>query len=283
MLKGITIYRETDFLENHEFAKRWISQGKDLGLDMSILIEGNLLYGFLDGKFLVYANNTPLECDFVINRTRNGKLARVLELCGIRVFNSSSVTEIANDKIATHIKVNSMGISSVDSYFFNAQNNKQAFFSDLPVVVKNPYGFGGKNVFLANDLAQIEEMTKKCGDEFLMQKYLPNKTATDIRCYCLGGEIIAAVKRTSSINWRANYKLGGNISLCTLSKKHEKAVRKIINLLKPDYVGIDFLQDEKGEIFFNEIEDVVGSQSLFQLTDLNIVTKYLDYIKGQLQ
>lgn len=43
-------------------------------------------------------------------------------------------------------------------------------------------------------------------------------------------------------------------------------------------MGIDFLIDENGEFLFNEIEDVVGARMLYQLTDINLVGKYLEFI-----
>lgn len=283
MLKGVTIYRQIDLAENEEFASRWIKQGAALGLEMSIVTENRLTYGYINGKFMVFYGNKPLECSFVINRTRNSKLAKVLELSGIRVFNSSKVTEIANDKALTHIVVCSMGIKSLNSHFFNGQNIEQIYSLPLPIVVKNPFGFGGKKVFLAANCQEIGQAVEKCGsDEIVAQEFLRGSNATDIRCYCLGGEIIAAVKRTTDSDWRANYKLGSSVSLVKLSGEHELALKKILQAFEPDYVGIDFLQADNGKIYFNEIEDVVGSQSLYLLTDINIVTEYLRYIKGQL-
>ena len=48
-------------------------------------------------------------------------------------------------------------------------------------------------------------------------------------------------------------------------------------------VGIDFLVDEKGKFLFNEIEDVVGARMLYQLTSINLVEKYLQFILEQIK
>ena len=44
-------------------------------------------------------------------------------------------------------------------------------------------------------------------------------------------------------------------------------------------VGIDFLFDSEGGLLFNEIEDVVGSRTLSQVSDINLLEKYVSFIK----
>jgi gamma-F420-2:alpha-L-glutamate ligase len=59
-------------------------------------------------------------------------------------------------------------------------------------------------------------------------------------------------------------------------------VNQILNLFDFGLVGIDFLIGDKGELIFNEIEDVVGARMLYQCTDINLVGLYLDYIQTRI-
>lgn len=104
----------------------------------------------------------------------------------------------------------------------------------------------------------------------------------DLRVYVIGKEIIAAVLRTSKEGFRANYSLGGEVSLYELSEAEKSIVGKITDKFDFGLAGIDFIIGDDGELIFNEIEDVVGSRMLYRCSDINIVELYLKYILQQL-
>ena len=94
----------------------------------------------------------------------------------------------------------------------------------------------------------------------------------------LGQEILACDCRTATSGFKSNFSLGGSVELYELSGKERQLVEKIISQFSFGLVGIDFLIDENGEFLFYEIEDVVGARMLYQLTDINLVGKYLEFI-----
>ena len=75
------------------------------------------------------------NADFVINRTNNYKVAECFEQKGIRVFNPSSLSRLANDKQCC--------------YEFMADNGIEIMpinYSGVPVVKKKIDGHGGTEV-----------------------------------------------------------------------------------------------------------------------------------------
>ena len=98
----------------------------------------------------------------------------------------------------------------------------------------------------------------------------------------IGTEIIAAVLRTAKEGFKSNFSLGGEVSLYELSDSEIEIVNRIIGQFEFGLVGIDFIIGDDGELIFNEIEDVVGSRMLYQCSDINIVEKYLSFIRGKL-
>lgn len=56
-------------------------------------------------------------------------------------------------------------------------------------------------------------------------------------------------------------------------------IQKIIDHFDFGLVGIDFLIGHDGELIFNEIEDVVGSRTLSEISDINLLEKYVTFIK----
>ncbi|MCH5316558.1 MAG: ATP-grasp domain-containing protein [Eubacterium sp.] len=201
--------------------------------------------------------------DFVINRTNNYGIAEEFEKRGIRVFNPSSLTRLANDKQKCYefMRDNGIEILPVD-------------YKTPPLVMKPIDGKGGKDVILIKDGVPPE----KGG-------YVYQKPATDLgkdlRVWLIGGKIIAAVLRESKTDFRANFCLGGSATPYTLSKDETALIDKISGLLEYDYIGIDFLFNN-GKIIFNEIEDSVGARMLYNLTNIDIIEKYCKYIKSTL-
>ena len=56
---------------------------------------------------------------------------------------------------------------------------------------------------------------------------------------------------------------------------------KIAELLNADFIGVDFLLAEGGYKVI-EIEDPVGSRMVYKTTDIDIISKYIDYIRNNI-
>jgi glutathione synthase/RimK-type ligase-like ATP-grasp enzyme len=104
----------------------------------------------------------------------------------------------------------------------------------------------------------------------------------DLRVYVIGNKIQAAVLRTAKEGFKSNYSLGGEVSLYFLSEQETEIVNTIMDQFDFGLVGIDFIIGDEGELIFNEIEDVVGSRMLYRCSDINIVERYLKFIRKQL-
>ena len=203
------------------------------------------------------------NADFVINRTNNYKVAECFEQKGIRVFNPSSLSRLANDKQRC--------------YEFMADNGIEIMpinYSGVPVVKKKIDGHGGTEVEM---LTAAEDFQKG----YVYQK--PCDTlGKDLRVWVIGGEIITAILRESKTDFRSNFCLGGSAMPYTLSSDEKQLVKRIIALVKSDYIGIDFVFNN-GRLVFNEIEDTVGARMVYDQTDIDILSLYCDYIKEELK
>lgn len=217
------------------------------------------------GAELVTAENLQISArhDFVINRTNNAKIARSFENLGVRVFNPSPLTALANDKQACYEFMQSNGIEIMPV-------NQTA----APVVEKPANGKGGQGVRL------IKNGKFKIKPGFVYQKPASD-LGRDLRVWLIGGEIICAVLRQSDSDFRSNFCLGGKALPYELSASEKALVLKIASLLKSDYIGIDFVFNG-GKIVFNEIEDSVGARMVYEKTDIDILRLYCDYIKKEM-
>lgn len=146
----------------------------------------------------------------------------------------------------------------------------------FPLVAKSVDGHGGDEVFWINSLDDFYKCCDTLKEDFILQE--PCDTlGKDVRVYIIGGEIVTAVLRESTNDFRSNFSLGGKVSPYNLSAKEIREVRKISKCIDIDYGGIDFIF-HKGKLFFNEIEDIVGAKNIYMFGDMDILGLFADYI-----
>jgi len=63
-----------------------------------------------------------------------------------------------------------------------------------------------------------------------------------------------------------------------LTEENKKSVKRILEYLKSDFIGIDFMLNQKVEFVFNEIEDVVGIRTLYEYGHIDTAKVYVEYI-----
>lgn len=200
------------------------------------------------------------DADFVINRTNDYRIGEFFENKGIRVFNPSSLSRLANDKQLCYEFMEKNGVDIMPVNYKGA-----------PVVKKKTDGAGGKQVYLLDKAEPFEE-------GYVYQK--PCDTlGKDLRVWVIGGEIITSVLRESKTDFRSNFCLGGSATPYTLSNEERKFVEKAVNLVSCDYAGFDFFFNN-GRLVFNEIEDTVGARMVYSVSDIDIIKLYCDYIKN---
>lgn len=240
-MSGILIYTKSE-AERNQFAVHKFLQN----LDVELVDE-------------TYTGNA----DFVINRTNDFKVGQYFEKQGIRVFNPSELSRLANDK--------------QKCYEFMTENNIEIMpinYTGIPVVKKKINGHGGTEVMMLNHTEPFE-------DNYVYQK--PCDTpGKDLRVWLIGGKIITAILRESKTDFRSNFCLGGSAAPYQLNDNEIRLIKKIAGLVESDYIGIDFIFNN-GRLVFNEIEDTVGARMVYDKTDIDIIGLYCDYIKSELE
>ncbi len=287
MLRGFLIYSISDYEKNKWFVGEFLTKAARFDFSIELIFIEHVRY---IGRKIRYRRETigdvvyDLEdFSFAINRSRNLDISVYLEKHGIRVFNDSTVTKIANDKWKTYDFVKDSGVRTASTMLINralARDFQSAL--DYPLVLKSLDGHGGAEVFLANNSDDLIRLFDKIGaEEGIVQEFIPDALG-DVRVYAMGGNVIAAVKRVAHSDFRANISLGGVASDYNLSKEDRLEVDKVLGLWDFDFVGIDFIIDDRGFVF-NEIEDAVGTRSLYSEYHYDVVSMYLKYISDVLR
>lgn len=259
MIDGILIYNEKDVEKNKAYINWLIEEGRKNNINISLVLE----------KDISKVENTY---KFVLNRSRNFNITYKLEEEGKRVFNSYKFCILGNDKLIAYDYVETLGIKYPKVYraIKEIDENKK-------IIEKPKNGHGGSNIKILDTLKNLD-FSKNVYQEYI-EDYIG-----DIRFYIINNKIEHAVIRIPEEgNLVSNFTKGGSVKVYNYSNKEEEIINKILNNLRIDFGGIDFLLLKDGEILFNEFEDAVGSRMLSYLGINDTMEKYLNHIANEIK
>lgn len=262
MKQGIIIYQHADSEKNRYFIDLCLKKLNSEGFSLTYIDEEEL-----DGYL------AEQQIDYAIYRGRNYTISEKLVALNTRVFNPPTTNQIANDKHISCKLFNHLGLPSIDT---------QVIPNDLsyPYIMKSVDGHGGKEVFLINDdNKRLRLLAKYPTKKFIYQPFIANDG--DLRIYLVNQKYVASVARHNSKDFRHNFSLGGDVILYNPSEKLIKEAEMLAHELKADFIGVDlFLVGEK--YLFNEIEDPVGCRMLYKLSNIDIISLFVNHIKKEL-
>lgn len=282
MYNAWLIYNKQDADQNTSYIHWFIEEAKLQGIALRLILREDMTIGIINNKRTVLYNNQKANIPLLaIVRAVDPLLSLHLEGLGVLVFNSSFLSRICNNKELTYHHVYDLSIPMVDTIFTNWQQLHTTKPLDYPFVVKEATGRGGKQVFLIENELDWSTCLPSLSPNTIVLQSSNVMHGKDLRVFVVGREIVGAILRENSNDFRANYKLGGTATWYTLDREEFKLVNKIIQHFDFGMVGIDFLFNTEGQLLFNEIEDVVGSRTLSAVSDVNILQKYVTHIKKQ--
>lgn len=261
--KAVILYEREDLAKNQKFVQILTDCFHEHHMDVKVMVDREDDFSRIGRNYLV------------VNRSRNAVLAAELEKRGATVVNSSEVTAICNNKWTTYEWARNNGIPVMETWLGGCYD------CEFPIVIKSLSGHGGSEVFLAHNSREKQKFIQIIESIWGKNKYiiqpLANTGGRDVRVYVLGGRIAVAMCRQADGGFKSNYSLGGNAIPVTLNSKEQDMIMNTVNLLKPDYAGIDFFYDGE-RLVLNEIEDAVGARMVYENTELDIVKMFGDWM-----
>jgi RimK family alpha-L-glutamate ligase len=257
------IYDNERYSINSAFADKLITAFKTRGITAQLVMD--------------YDCATRLDTSkAAIMRTADYMLSQRLELKGIRVFNDSNVSKIANDKWQTYLLMKEKGIPYMPCSLISLSDIDN-LNSTFPKVVKSRGGHGGSEVFMAENKSDVINAFNATRADTLILQDVASVLGRDLRAYVLGGKIVACMLRESDVDFRSNFSLGGSAKVHIPDPLETDLILRASLALPADYVGIDLIYNN-GAPVLNEIEDIVGSRMLYQYTDIDIADMFVKYI-----
>lgn len=218
-----------------------------------------------------------------LSQTRGLALARVFEALGALVVNRPSVIETCGDKLATNAALSRCGVPTPRTgVAFGAEQ-----VLDLcerfgyPVVMKPVVGSWGRMVARLSDRDAVEavlEHKETLGGPqhkvFYVQEYI-RKPGRDIRAFVVGGEVIAAIYRSSG-HWVTNTARGAVATNCPLTEELVAVTRRAAQAVGGGVLAIDLLESERG-LLVVEVNHTMEFRNSVSTTGVDIPAHVVRY------
>lgn len=231
--------------------------------------------------------------DFAIFWDKDIYLAERLEKQGIRLFNTARAVELCDNKVLMYQELASNGVRIPRTFIapktFEGLNYKNRDFIEgvikeigFPLVVKEAYGSFGEQVYLANDIDELNSIIDKIGyKDFLMQEYIEESRGKDVRINVVGNHAIVSMLRVNKEDFRSNISSGGYGEKYEPNQEFVDLAVSACKALNLDFAGVDVMFAKDGPIIC-EVNSNPQFASTLKYTGINLADYIADYILNNL-
>ncbi|QTD41564.1 RimK family alpha-L-glutamate ligase [Sporosarcina sp. Te-1] len=232
--------------------------------------------------------------DFVVFLDKDILLASYLKQNGIPVFNDPEVIETCDNKAKQYIKLAKAGIPMpatiiAPKVYPNFTIRQSGYYETvlehlgLPLIIKEGHGSFGMKVYLIETeedfYAKVEELR---GIDYVFQQFIASSRGRDVRVNIVGGEIVAAMYRSSETDFRANITNGGVASIIELTEEQKTIALQAAEAVGAEFAGVDLLFGENENPLVCEVNAAAHIRNIYNVTGINVADKMIEYIVGKL-
>jgi ribosomal protein S6--L-glutamate ligase len=212
---------------------------------------------------------------------------RQLEMMGVYTPNPSDAVLRARDKLRCLQILAAQGIAMPVTVFGDNPDDTDdvlAMLGDPPHVIKLNEGSQGTGVVLAEKRSasqSVVEAFRGLYANFLVQEFVAEANGCDLRCFVVGGKVVAAMQREASAgDFRANLHRGGSASAATLSAAEKRIAVRAANALGLGIAGVDLLRSNRGPLVL-EVNASPGLEGIEAATGVDVSTCIIRHLEQQ--
>lgn len=152
-----------------------------------------------------------------------------------------------------------------------------------PVVIKLLEGTQGVGVVLAETTKAAEsviEAFRGLNANILVQQFVKEAGGADIRCFVVGGKVVAAMKRQGAEGeFRSNLHRGGSATLVKLSPAERATAAQAAKVMGLNVAGVDLLRSNNGPVVM-EVNSSPGLEGIETATKKNVAGTIIEFIEN---
>jgi ribosomal protein S6--L-glutamate ligase len=210
---------------------------------------------------------------------------RQFEMMGTYSVNESVAISRSRDKLRSIQLLSRKGVGIPVTSFAHSPDDVDGLIREVggaPLVIKLLEGTQGIGVVLAETKQAAESVIQAflgLKSNILIQEFIKEAGGSDIRCFVVGGKVIAAMQRTAAEGeFRSNLHRGGSAQLVKLTAKERATAVKAAQVMGLNVCGVDLLRSNRGPLVM-EVNSSPGLQGIEEATGKDIAGVIIDFIE----
>jgi ribosomal protein S6--L-glutamate ligase len=255
--------------------RRLVEAARERGHTVRILDPLRCYMRIAAGQFSMhYKGKAITGFDAVIPRigasvTRYGTaVLRQFEMMGTYTPNPSDAILRGRDKLRAHQLLAAQGIDMPVTVFGDNPDDTQDLLSMLgppPHVVKLNEGAQGTGVILTEKASAsrgVVEALRGLYANFLVQEFIGEAEGADLRCFVVGDQVVAAMRRQAAEgDFRSNLHLGGSASAAVATEQECDVAVRSARALGLEVAGVDLIRSRRGPLVL-EVNSTPGLEGV---------------------
>jgi ribosomal protein S6--L-glutamate ligase len=235
---------------------------------------------------------SPGDFDAVIPRIGSSvsfygtSVVRQFEMMGTYSVNESVAITRSRDKLRSIQLLSRRKVGIPVTAFAHSPDDVPGLIREVggaPLVIKLLEGTQGIGVVLAETKKAAESVIQAfmgVNTNILIQEFIKEAGGSDIRCFVVGGKVIAAMQRTAPEGeFRSNLHRGGSAKLVKLSAAERATAVKAAKIMGLNVCGVDLLRSNRGPLVM-EVNSSPGLRGIEEATHKNIAGIVIEFIEN---
>ncbi|MCB1669762.1 MAG: 30S ribosomal protein S6--L-glutamate ligase [Gammaproteobacteria bacterium] len=211
---------------------------------------------------------------------------RQFEMGGVYPLNESVAITRSRDKLRSLQLLSRKGIGMPVTGFANKPDDIKDLIKMVggaPLVIKLLQGTQGIGVVLAETQKAAESVIEGfmgVGADILVQEYIKEAGGADIRCFVIGGKVVASMKRQAQPGeFRSNLHRGGSASLIRITPEERSTAVRAAKIMGLNVAGVDLLRSNHGPVVM-EVNSSPGLQGIEEATGKDVAGAIIAFIES---
>jgi ribosomal protein S6--L-glutamate ligase len=212
---------------------------------------------------------------------------RQFEMMGVYPLNESVAITRARDKLRSMQLLARKGVGLPVTGYAHDPDDIEDLIKEVggaPLVIKLLEGTQGIGVVLAETKKAAESVIQAfmgLKANIMVQEYIKESGGADIRCFVIGGKVVAAMKRQGPEGeFRSNLHRGGSATLIKLTPEERSTAVRAAKIMGLNVCGVDILRSNHGPLVM-EVNSSPGLKGIETATGKDVAGLIIDFVEKQ--
>lgn len=210
---------------------------------------------------------------------------RQFEMIGTFPLNESVAISRSRDKLRSLQLLSRRGIGLPVTGFCHSPDDIDDLIKMVggaPLVIKLLEGTQGIGVVLAETRKAAESVIEAfmgLKANIMVQEYIKEAGGADIRCFVIGGKVVAAMRRQAQPGeFRSNLHRGGSAELIKITPEERSTAVRAAKIMGLNVAGVDLLRSNHGPLVM-EVNSSPGLQGIEEATGKDIASMIIQFLE----